>query len=174
MKPSGHSAALAADPLLVLSDDTRGKIDLWLQRFPEDRRRSALIRALFFAQEQNRGFLTDELIAAVANYLGIPTTWAFEVATFYSMLHVGQCGRNKISVCTNISCWLNGGEQILQHLENKLSIHRGESTADGRIHLVDEQECLAGCVRAPMMMVNGHFHEYLTIETVDQIVDGLQ
>lgn len=173
MKASGNSAALTADPQQLLSDETRTRIDEWLQRFPADRKRSALIKALFFAQEQNEGHLTDALIAAVANYLHLPTTWAFEVASFYSMLHVGPCGRNKISVCTNISCWLNGGEQILEHLEHKLGIHRGESTPDGRIHLVDEQECLAGCVRAPMMMVNGHYHEHLTTATVDQIVDSL-
>lgn len=173
MKPSGHPAALAADPLTTLSAETRVRIDAWVTRFPPDRKRSALIRALFFAQEQNQGHLTDELIAAVANYLGLPTTWAFEVASFYSMLHIGACGRHKISVCTNISCWLNGGEEILKHLEQKLGIHRGESTPDGKIHLVDEQECLAGCVRAPMMMVDGHYHEHLTTAKVDQIVAAL-
>jgi NADH-quinone oxidoreductase subunit E len=174
MKPTGNPEARAADPQQHLSAETRARIDAWLQKFPPERKRSALIRALFFAQEQNGGYLTDELIAAVAHYLELPPTWGFEVASFYSMLHVGACGRHKISVCTNISCWLNGGEQILQHLEHKLGIHRGESTPDGRIHLVDEQECLAACVRAPMMMVDGHFHEHLTTERVDQIVDGLQ
>jgi NADH-quinone oxidoreductase subunit E len=174
MKPSGNIAALNVDPAVVLSAATRGAIDEWAQKFPPERRRSALIRGLFLAQEQNAGHLSDELIAGVALHLGLPTTWAFEVASFYSMLHVGACGRHKVNVCTNISCWLNGGEQILQHLEHKLGVHRGESTADGRIHLVDEQECLAACVRAPMMMVDGHFHEHLTIEKVDQIIDGLE
>lgn len=174
MKASGNSAALEVDPNVVLSADTRSAIDVWAQKFPVERKRSALIRGLFVAQEQNQGHLTDELIAAVALHLELPTTWAFEVASFYSMLHVGACGRHKINVCTNISCWLNGGEQVLQHLEHKLGIQRGESTADGRIHLVDEQECLAACVRAPMMMVDGHFHENLTMEQVDQIVDGLK
>lgn len=174
MKPSGNTAALDVDPQVLLSAETRAAIDVWAQKFPAERKRSALIRGLFLAQEQNQGHLSDELIAAVALHLGLPTTWAFEVASFYSMLHIGPCGRNKINVCTNISCWLNGGEQVLQHLEHKLGIHRGESTPDGRIHLVDEQECLAACVRAPMMMVNGHFHENLTIEQVDQIVDGLK
>lgn len=174
MKPSGNVAALQVDPASVLHEATRAAITQWAEKFPPDRKRSALIRGLFLAQEQNEGHLTDELIAAVALHLELPTTWAFEVASFYSMLHVGACGRHKVNVCTNISCWLNGGEQILQHLEHKLGIHRGESTADGRIHLVDEQECLAACVRAPMMMVDGHYHEHLTTAQVDQIIDALK
>jgi NADH-quinone oxidoreductase subunit E len=162
------------DPMVVLNDHTRHEIEHWLAKFPADRKRSATIAALRAAQEQNHGHLTDELITAVANYLKIPQTWAYEVASFYSQFHIGSCGRNKVSVCTNISCWLNGAEKIVSHIEQKHNIKLGGSTADGRIHLVDEEECLAACVRAPMMTVNGHFHEHLTIEKVDQILDGLK
>lgn len=161
------------DPLVVLSEHTRHEIEIWLEKFPADRRRSAIIAALRAAQEQNHGHLTDELITAVANYLKIPQTWAYEVASFYSQFHIGACGRNKVSICTNISCWLNGAEQLVQHVEKRFDIKLGGSTADGRIHLVDEEECLAACVRAPMMTVNGHFHEYLTAAKVDEILDGL-
>jgi len=174
MKSSQNAAALKADPLQLLSSETRAQIDQWLLKFPPERKRSALLKALFLAQEQNQGHLTDELIAAVANYLDLPATWAYEVASFYSMLHIGSCGRHKVSVCTNISCWLNGGEQLLQHLEHKLGIERGESTPDGRIHLVHEEECLAACVRAPMMMVDGHYYEYLTPQTAEAIIDELK
>jgi NADH-quinone oxidoreductase subunit E len=174
MKSSANPAALAADPLVLLGEQTRAGIDQWLKKFPPERKRSALLRALFLAQQQNQGHLSDELIAAVANYLELPPTWAFEVASFYSMLHVGSCGRNKVSVCTNISCWLNGGEELLQSLEQKLGIKRGESTPDGRVHLVHEEECLAACVRAPMMMVNGDYHEHLTHERAAAIVDALR
>jgi len=161
------------DPLVVLSEHTRQEIEHWLEKFPADRRRSAIIAALRAAQEQNHGHLTDELITAVANYLKIPQTWAYEVASFYSQFHIGACGRNKVSICTNISCWLNGAEQLVQHVEKRFDIKLGGSTADGRILLVDEEECLAACVRAPMMTVNGHFHEYLTAAKVDEILDGL-
>jgi NADH-quinone oxidoreductase subunit E len=174
MKASGNLAALEVNPADVLSADSRAKIDGWLSKFPADKKRSAVIRALFIAQEQNQGFLTEELIVGVTKYLDIPATWGFEVASFYSMLHVGKCGRNKVSICTNISCWLNGAQKLVDRAEKKLGIALGESTADGRIHLVAEEECLAACVRAPMMMVNGHYHENLQPEDVDRILDGLQ
>jgi NADH-quinone oxidoreductase subunit E len=163
----------AVDPMVVLNDHTRHEIEHWLAKFPPDRRRSATIAALRAAQEQNHGHLTDELITAVANYLKIPQTWAYEVASFYSQFHIGACGRNKVSVCTNVSCWLNGAGDILAHVEKKYGIKLGGSSADGKVHLVDEEECLAACVRAPMMTVNGYYHENLTIEKVDAILDGL-
>lgn len=161
------------DPLEVLSADTREKIDHWLTKFPADRKRSALLAALRVVQEQNDGFLDDQVITAVAQYLELPPTWAYEVATFYSMYHVGKCGRHKVSICTNISCWLRGADQLVEHVEGTLGIKLGQSTPDGRIHLVDEQECLAGCVRAPMMLVDGHYHEDLTPESVDQMLESL-
>ena len=161
------------DPLEILSADTREHIDHWLTKFPADRKRSALLAALRVEQEQNNGFLDDRVITAVAQYLELPATWAYEVATFYSMYHVGQCGRHKVSICTNISCWLRGAEQLVEHVEGKLGIKLGESTPDGRIHLVAEEECLAGCVRAPMMLVDGHYHENLTPESVEQILESL-
>jgi NADH-quinone oxidoreductase subunit E len=161
------------DPLQVLSAHTRHEIDHWLEKFPPERKRSATIAALRAAQEQNHGHLTDELITAVANYLKIPQTWAYEVASFYSQFHIGACGRNKVSICTNISCWLNGAEALVSHVEQRYQVKLGGTTQDGRIHLVDEEECLAACVRAPMMTVNGHFHEHLTPAKVDQILDAL-
>lgn len=164
----------SADPLQLLSADSRAQLDAWIAKYPADRKRSAVLAGLRIAQKQNQGSLSDELIAAVAQYLSIPATQAYEVATFYSLFHVGHCGRHKVSVCTNISCWLNGGEQLLEHVEHKLGIHAGESTPDGRIHLIQEEECLAGCVRAPMMWVNGDYHEHLTTEKVDAILDALK
>ena len=175
MKATGHYAEVKdVDPLVVLNDHTREHIDHWLTKFPPDRKRSALIQALFAAQEQNNGFLTDELITAVTKYLGLPAVWGYEVASFYSMFETTPVGRNNVAVCTNISCWLNGGEGILKHCEKKLGIKVGESTPDGRVYLKQEEECLAACCGAPMMVVNGHYHEKLTPESVDQILDGLK
>ncbi len=170
---SGYNAVKDVDPAVALTDDTRAHIDHWLAKFPPDRRRSAVIQALMKAQEQNGGWLSDEIITAVAKYIGIPPVWAYEVASFYSMLHVGRCGRHKISICTNISCWLNGADKLVEHAERKLGVKLGETTTDGRVHLVHEEECLAGCVRAPMMLVDGHYHENLTPEQFDRIVDQL-
>lgn len=162
------------DPDQVLSAGTREHIEHWLTKFPPDRRRSATLQALTAAQEQNGGHLTDVLIAAVAKYLDIPPVWAYEVASFYSMFELEPVGRNNVAICTNISCWLNGAEDLLRHCEQKLGIKVGESTPDGRIYLKREEECLAACAGAPMMVVNGHYHERLDATKVDQILDALK
>jgi NADH-quinone oxidoreductase subunit E len=174
MKATGNFAAVKdVDPMLVLFDETRAHIDHWVAKFPPDRKRSALIQGLMAAQEQNLGWLTDELIAAVAKYLDLPPVWAYEVASFYSMFELKLVGRNNVAICTNISCWLNGAEDIVRHCEKRLGTKLGETTADGRIYLKREEECLAACCGAPMMVVNGHYHEKLTTESVDSILDGL-
>jgi NADH-quinone oxidoreductase subunit E len=175
MKATGHyNEVKDVDPLEVLNAHTRAHIDQWVAKFPPDRKRSALIQGLMAAQEQNSGWLTDALITAVAKYLGVPAIWAYEVASFYSMFETHPVGRNNVAVCTNISCWLNGGEEILRHCEKKLGVKVGESTTDGRVYLKPEEECLAACCGAPMMVVNGHYHENLTPETVDRILDDLE
>ncbi|GAB3037841.1 MULTISPECIES: NADH-quinone oxidoreductase subunit NuoE [Oleiagrimonas] len=161
------------DPQAVLSEDTRKHMDHWAAKFPEDRKRSALIQSLFAAQVQNGGYLTDELIAAVAKYLDLPPVWAYEVATFYSMFELEPVGRHNVAICTNISCWLNGAEDLVRHCENKYGVKLGESSPDGRIYLKREEECLAACCGAPMMVVDGHYHEKLTPEKVDEILDKL-
>jgi NADH-quinone oxidoreductase subunit E len=98
----------------------------------------------------------------------------YEVATFYSMFETRPCGRHHVSVCTNISCMLCGADDIVAHAERRLGIRVGESTPDGRIYLKKEEECLAACVGAPMMMVDHVYHENLTTEKVDKILDELK
>jgi NADH-quinone oxidoreductase subunit E len=158
----------------LLSEHTRHEIDHWVKKFPPDRQRSAVITALRAAQEQNHGFLTPELMDAVAEYLDLPPVQVYEVASFYSMFETHACGRHHVSVCTNISCMLRGGEEILRQVEQKLGVRVGESTADGRIFLKQEEECLAACTGAPMMMVDHVYHENLTPDTVDRILDELK
>ena len=160
--------------IALLSEHTRHEIDEWIARFPAGRQRSATLSALRVVQEQNQGFLTADLMDAVADYLRLPPVQVYEVATFYSMFETHACGRHHVSVCTNISCWLNGAEDILAHCERKLGIKVGESTADRRIFLKKEEECLAACTGAPMMMVDHVFHEHLTPERVDKILDELK
>lgn len=160
--------------MVALSDATRAHIDHWVAKFPPDRKRSAVIQGLMATQEQNGGWLSDELIAATAKYLDIPPVWAYEVASFYSMFDLQPVGRHKVAICTNISCWLNGAEDIVRHCEGKLGIRHGESTPDGRVFLKIEEECLAACAGAPMMVVDGHYHEKLTPERVDELLDGLE
>lgn len=175
MKATGNFDKVKnVDPMVALTDATRVHIDHWAAKFPPERKRSALIQGLFAAQEQNEGYLTDELMAAVARYLDLPPLWAYEVASFYSMLETKPVGRHNVAVCTNISCWLNGADRIVEHCEKKLGVKLGESTADGRIYLKREEECLAACCGAPMMEVDGHYHEHLTPGKVDEILDGLK
>ena len=163
----------AAQDTMALKSHTREEIDRWRVKFPESRQRSAVIGALHAAQHQNNGFLTQELMEAVAQYLGIPAIQVFEVAAFYSMFETRPVGRHSISVCTNISCMLCGGEQILGYVENKLGIKAGESTLDGRFYLKVEEECLAACDGAPMMMVDHEYHENLTPARIDEILDAI-
>ncbi len=110
---------------------------------------------------------------AVAEYLELPNIQVYEVATFYSMFQTKPVGRNDVAICTNVSCMLRGADDIVAHVEKRLGIKLGESTGDGRIFLKKEEECLAACCGAPMMMVNHRYHENLTIEQVDAILDGL-
>ena len=158
----------------VLSAHTRAEIDHWVAKFPPERQRSATIAALRAAQEQNHGFLTTELMNAVAAYLQLPPIQVYEVASFYSMFELHPCGRHHVSICTNISCMLRGAEDLVAHAERKLGIRVVESTADGRILLKREEECLAACTGAPMLMVDHVFHEHLTPEKVDRILDELK
>ena len=159
-----------ADTGEALSAHVRAEIDQWLTKFPVDRQRSAVIAALHAVQHE-KGHLPQASMDAVAEYLGIPPIQVYEVASFYSMFETRPCGRHHISVCTNISCMLCGGEDILAHLEKRLGIKVGDSTADGRFYLKQEEECLAACNGAPMMMVNHVYFEHLTPAKVDQILD---
>jgi len=137
-----------------LSDHVREEIDRWVAKFPPDRKRSAVISALHAVQHGNNGYLTTPLMDAVAEYLALPPIQVYEVATFYSMLR--------------------GSEEIVARCEKKLGIKTGESTPDGRIYLKREEECLAACNNAPMMMVDHVYHENLTPDGVDKILDELK
>ena len=158
----------------VLSERARVLIDECLKKYPVDQKQSAILSALTEVQHENQGFLTESLMDAVADYLDMPRIAVYEVASFYSMFETKPCGRNCVAICTNISCMLRGSDQIVEHIENKLGVSLGESTSDGRIFLKREEECLAGCCGAPMMQVNHVYHEHLTIDDVDEILDNLK
>ena len=158
---------------VLLSDHAKEVIEQWKSKFPEGRERSAVISALHVVQHENDGYLTAELMNAVADYLDLPTIQVYEVATFYSMFQTKPVGRHNVAICTNVSCMLRGSDEIVEHVEDKLGVKTGESTEDGRIYLKREEECLAACCGAPMMMVNHEYHENLTTDQVDEILDGL-
>lgn len=158
----------------VLSDHARSEIDRWVAKFPPEGKRSAVLAALSVAQHENGGYLTQPIMDAVAEYLGLEPIKVYEVATFYSMYEVAPVGRHSVSVCTNVSCMLRGADEIVAHIERKIGCKLGESSPDGRIYLKREEECLAACAGAPMMMVDHVYHENLTPERVDEILDGLE
>ncbi len=155
----------------LLSDEVKREIDHWRAKFPADRQRSAVIGALHAAQHQNHGYLTTALMDQVAQYLNLPPIQVYEVASFYSMFETKPCGRLHVSVCTNISCMLRGAEGIVAAVEAKLGIKTGQSTPDGKFYLKQEEECLAACNNAPMMMIDHVYYENLTPESVGAILD---
>ncbi len=160
------------DPNL-LSAHARAVIDAWLTKYPAEQKQSALLAALREVQHENHGYLTVALMDAVAAYLRLPRIAVYEVASFYSMFETKKVGHHSISVCTNVSCMLRGGEALLTHVEKRLGIKVGESTPDGKFYLKQEEECLAACCGAPMLMVDHVYYEHLTPERVDEILARL-
>lgn len=157
----------------LLTAHTIEEINDWVSRYPVEQKRSALLAALRATQHQNNGFLTVELMDAVADYLGLDKIAVYEVASFYSMYELKPVAKHNVAICTNISCMLMGSDTIVSYVENKLGIKLGESTADGRIYLKKEEECLAACAAGPMMQVDHVYYEKLTPEKIDAILDAL-
>lgn len=158
----------------ILSKHEQKEIDSWLKRYPEDRSQSALLAALRAVMHEDH-YLSTEKMDAVADYLDLPKIAVYEVASFYSMFEMDEkaAGKNTISVCTNISCMLNGSDKIVEHIEEKLGIKMGETTEDGEFFFKVEEECLAACCGAPMMQLNHVYHENLTPEKVDDLLDAV-
>ena len=157
----------------LLSDRSRAEIDRWIAKYPPERKQSAVMAALRIAQEQNGGWLPAELIEAVAQYLEMSPIAVHEVATFYTMYDLKPVGRHKVCVCTNIACQLNGSDRIMNHLQKRLGVKPGETSAGGKFTL-KEVECLGACGGAPMMMLDRTYHENLTPEKVDEILNKLE
>lgn len=158
---------------ITLSVAARQFIDNWIKRYPKEHKRSGIFEALRFVQEENNGHLNVPLMDAVAHYLGLPSIAAYEVAAFYSMYHLNPVGKNVISMCTNISCMLNGAEEIFEHLKARLGVNLHETTPDGKFTL-EEAECLGACIAAPACLINKTYYEKLTPEKVDEILDKLK
>lgn len=158
--------------LSLLSYKTKKDIDQWLTKYPSNQRQSAVLYALKIVQEENKGWLTEGLMDAVAAYLGMPKIAVYEVATFYNLFELKPVGKHKISVCTNISCMLCDCEGIVQHLKKRLGIKMGETTPDGQFTL-KEVECLAACGGAPALQIGRVYHEKVTPEKIDAILSEL-
>lgn len=157
----------------LLSPKICAAIDKWIHKYPPERKQSAVLPALHIVQDAHDGWLTDELLDAVADYLDMPHIAVYEVATFYNMYDLKPVGKHKIRVCTNVSCMLSGCDVIVEHLQKRLGIKLGETSADGRFTL-KEVECMAACTGAPMMQVDKTYYVNLTPEKVDEILDKVE
>jgi NADH-quinone oxidoreductase subunit E len=132
-----------------------------------------VMASLRIVQESNGGWLTQSLMDNVAAYLNMPEVAVYEVASFYSMYELKPVGKHKICICTNVSCMVNGSDRIVEHLEKKLDVKLGQTTADGK-YTLKEVECLGACGGAPMMQIGQQYYENLNPEIVDSILDGLE
>lgn len=142
-----------------------------LDKYPPDRRRSALIPLLFVVQRE-RGYIDNLGVNFLARFLGLQVTDVWETATFYSMLNMHEVGKYHIQICKTLSCKIMGEPGITDHICSKLGIKPGETTPDGKF-TISMVECLGSCGTAPMMQIGFDYHENLTREKVDQILDSL-
>ena len=157
----------------MLSPQSIEKIEYELTKYPANQRQAAVMSALRIVQTE-RGWLSQESISEVAQYLGMPEIAAMEVATFYNMYDLAPVGKHKITVCTNISCMLRDSDVIVDHLKEKLGVGFNEVTPDGQFCL-KEGECMGCCGGAPLLHVNNmEMHEFLTTEKVDAILEALK
>ena len=158
---------------MLLSAQAYQRIDRELSKFPEDQRRSAIMAALAIAQEE-KGWVSTEVVADIANYIGVPSIAVQEVLSFYDMYNRHPVGRFKITVCTNLPCALRDGVKAGEYLKEKLGIDYHETTADGMFTLV-EGECMGACGDAPVMLLNNH-HMCVRMEQakIDEMIEELK
>lgn len=157
----------------LFTSEIREAIDAHIAKYPPEWKQSAVMPALSILQDANGGWLTTELMDDLAAYLDMPAVSVYEVATFYGMYDLEPQGRHKVCVCNSISCMLNGSEELIEHVEHKYGIKVGGTTADGRFTL-KEVECLGACRDAPAVLLDKVYHEKLTPEALDKLIDGLE
>ena len=157
----------------MLSAQSLALIDKEVAKYPAEQKQSAVMSALRIAQTE-LGWLSKDCIEYIANYLEMPAIAVYEVATFYNMYDLAPVGRNKVTLCTNLPCQLQGADQIAEHLQTKLGIGFGETTADGR-YTLKEGECMGACGHGPLCLHNNHkMHDHLTPESVDKLLDDMK
>lgn len=168
-----HSINELQEINMLLSEQAYKKIDKELAKYPADQRQSAVMAALRIAQEE-KGWVSDEVIVDVAEYLGMPTIAVQEVATFYDMYELKPVGKYKLTVCTNLPCALRDGEKTAHYISEKLGIAIGETTPDGLITL-QESECQGACGDAPVLLINNHHMcVRMSKERIDELLADIQ
>lgn len=156
----------------MLSTESIKKIDREIAKYPLDRKQSAVMSALAIAQEE-KGWLADETINFVAEYLDMPPIAVYEVATFYNMYNLNPVGQNKITICTNLPCALSGSNESAAYLKKKLGIEFNQTTSDGKFTL-KEGECFGACGDAPVLLVNNkRMCSFMSDEMIDKLLEEL-
>jgi len=157
----------------MLTTDSLQRIDREVAKYPPEQKKSAVMSALIIAQDE-KGWLSTELMDYVAQYLGMPPVAVYEVATFYTMYNLKPVGRHKLTVCTCLPCGLQGSLAAADHLREKLGIGFNETTPDGRFTL-KEGECMGACAMAPVVLVNNKkMHDYMSNEKLDKLLESLK
>jgi len=167
--------SVPADPQLkedLFTAEIRAEIDRHIAKYPAEWKQSAVMPALTLVQDWNGGWLSRELMDDVATYLDIPAVAVYEVATFYGMYDLERTARNKVCICNSISCMLNGSEALMEHVEKKYGVKPGGTTEDGRFTF-KEVECLGACRHAPAVLIDKAYHENLTADALDKLIEGL-
>ena len=171
MSSVSHSAA--GTPAPALSQETLDRFAREVAKFPYEGRASAVMACLAIAQQQH-GYVHPAHEKIIGDMLGMPTIAVHEVTTFYNMYNQAPVGRFKLNVCTNLPCQLRDGQAALHHLEHRLGISMGETTADG-LFTLQQSECLGACADSPVMLVNDRtMCSFMSNEKLDQLVDGLR
>ena len=157
----------------MIPESTKQRFAREVAKFPADQKQSAVMACLSIVQ-QEQGWVSPESEREVADYLGMAPMAVHEVTTFYNMYNQKPVGKFKRNVCTNLPFQLRGGQQALQHLEHKLGVHAGETTADG-VFTLQPSECQGACADAPVMLVNDrHMCSFMSHEKLDQLIDSLR
>jgi NADH-quinone oxidoreductase subunit E len=168
-----NPATAATRTSAMLSQDSLKRIDREVAKYPADQKQSAVMAALAIAQDE-KGWLSTDIMEFVAGYLGMPPVAVYEVATFYGMYDLQPAGKYKLTVCTNLPCALSGANHAVEYLKRKLGVDFNETTADGRFTL-KEGECMGACGDAPVMLVNNkRMCSWMTPERIDSLLDELK
>ena len=157
----------------LFTAEVREAIDRHIAKYPQDWQQSAVMPALTIVQDANGGWLTPELMDDVATYLDMPKVAVYEVATFYGMYDLAPTAKNKVCVCNSVSCMLRGSEELIHHVEKKYGVKPGETTPDGKFTF-KEVECLGACRHAPAVLIGRTYHESLSPEALDKLIEELE
>jgi len=166
-----HTSQPVFDPneVVVFSDSMMQQMNEVVKKFPQDKEKSALIRILHIAQAEY-GWVSVTVMNKIAEFLKIQAIEVYEVATFYTMFHLQPVGKHVLEVCRTGPCMLVGSDQLIEHIEKKLNIKVGETTSDGMFTL-KTAECLGGCGYGPLLQCRNKYHEHLSIEKVDALIE---